>query len=112
MKLALLYFFAICTYFKVMRITRILTVLSYRIETLNTVCYNVNYECIKYHVTEVGDLINKTKKSYVSHETLLHKNGVTSMITYAGSAPRASHPRPNRHLSARYAGTFLSFRLY
>lgn len=89
MKLALLYFFAACTYFKMMRISRMLTVLSYRIETLNTACYNVNYECIKYHATEVSDLINKTKESYVSHETLLHKNGVTSIITYAGNAYRA-----------------------
>ena len=89
MKLAILYFFAVCTYFKMAYLSRMLTVLSYRIETLNTVCYNVNYECIKYHATEVGELINKTKDTYVSHETLLHKNGVTSMITYAGGAPHA-----------------------
>jgi hypothetical protein len=87
MRLVLLTFIALFTYSEIVRISRILTVLSYRIETLNTVCYNVNYECIKYHATEVGNLINKTKESYVSHETLLHKNGVTSMITYAGSAP-------------------------
>ena len=87
MRLVLLTFIALFTYSEIVRVSRILTVLSYRIETLNTVCYNVNYECIKYHATEVGNLINKTKESYVSHETLLHKNGVTSMITYAGSAP-------------------------
>jgi hypothetical protein len=87
MRLVLLTFIALFTYSEIVRISRILTVLSYRIETLNTVCYNVNYECIKYHATEVGDLINKTKETYVSHETLLHKNGVTSMITYAGGAP-------------------------
>jgi len=82
MRLVLLTFIALFTYSEIMRVSRILTVLSYRIETLNTVCYNVNYECIKYHATEVGDLINKTKETYVSHETLLHKNGVTSMITH------------------------------
>jgi len=87
MRLVLLTFIALFTYSEIVRVSRILTVLSYRIETLNTVCYNVNYECIKYHATEVGDLINKTKETYISHETLLHKNGVTSMITYAGSAP-------------------------
>jgi len=87
MRLVLLTFIALFTYSEIVRVSRIVTVLSYRIETLNTVCYNVNYECIKYHATEVGDLINKTKETYISHETLLHKNGVTSMITYAGSAP-------------------------
>ena len=78
-----------------MRLSRILTAFSYRIETLNTVCYNVSYECIKYHATEVGDLINKTKESYVSHETLLHKDGVTSMIAYKGGS----------HAIMRRAGT-------
>ena len=89
MRLALLTFLAIGTYYKVLRVSRILTVLSYRIETLNTACYNVNYECIKYHATEVSEVINKSEETYLSHETLLHKTGVTSMITYAGSAPRA-----------------------
>lgn len=89
MRLALLTFLAIGTYYKILRASRILTVLSYRIETLNTVCYNVNYECIKHHATEISEVINNSKKSYLSHETLLHKTGVTSMITYAGSAPRA-----------------------
>ena len=75
-----LYVLWLCTYFQLLSMWCLPS--SYNVETLNTVCYNVNYDCIKYHATEVNDLINKTKDFYVSHDTLLHKNGVTSMITY------------------------------
>ena len=81
------YILAISTYFQIL--SMICIPLTYKVETLNTVCYNVNYECIQYHANEVNKLINGTKDFYVSHDTLLHKNGVTSMITYKANASRA-----------------------